>query len=94
MKAVRFNRGALKDLDEIFSYIAARNPAAAVRVVARIEHVAALIGHSPDMGRDTKRAGLKKFPVESYLIVYEVTAEDVIVHYVRDGRRRRPWEGE
>jgi hypothetical protein len=28
------------------------------------------------------------------LIVYEVGTDEVIIHYVRQGARRRPWEGE
>jgi hypothetical protein len=27
-------------------------------------------------------------------MVYEVKADEVIIHYVRHGARRRPWEGE
>jgi len=34
---LRYERGALADLDEIFAYIAADNPEAAARLVARIE---------------------------------------------------------
>jgi plasmid stabilization system protein ParE len=37
---LRYERGALADLDEIFTYIAADNRQAAGRVVARIERVA------------------------------------------------------
>jgi len=28
------------------------------------------------------------------LIVYEVARDEVVVHYVRHGARRRPWERE
>lgn len=37
---VWFERGALTDLDDIFSYIAQDNPEAASRLVARIEALA------------------------------------------------------
>jgi hypothetical protein len=33
-------------------------------------------------------------PVGNYLIVYELGEEEVVIHYVRHGARRRPWEGE
>ena len=33
---LRYERGALADLDEIFAYIAADNPAAAARLVADV----------------------------------------------------------
>jgi toxin ParE1/3/4 len=44
---LRYARGALSDLDEIFSYIARDNPPAAARLVTRIEQVAALIAERP-----------------------------------------------
>ncbi len=47
---LRFERGALNDLDEIFRYIAADNPVAAGRLVARIESVAAQIAEMPHIG--------------------------------------------
>jgi len=61
---LRFERGALTDLDEIFAYSATRHPK------------------------------FRRFPVGGYLIVCEVGSNEVIVHYVRDGARRRPWESE
>jgi toxin ParE1/3/4 len=44
---LRYERGALADLDEIFAYIAADNPEAAARLVARIEEVVGRIAASP-----------------------------------------------
>jgi toxin ParE1/3/4 len=91
---LRYERGALGDLDEIFAYIAADNREAAARLVDRIEDVAARIAASPYVGEATRKPGFSRLPVGSYLIVYEVTADEVIIHYVRHGARRRPWEGE
>jgi toxin ParE1/3/4 len=91
---LRYERGALADLDEIFAYIAADNPEAAARLVARIEQVAARIAASPHMGEATRKSSFRRFPIGNYLIVYEVTKDEVIIHYVRHGARRRPWEGE
>ncbi len=91
---LRYERGALADLDEIFAYIAADNRQAAGRVVARIERVTARIAASPQIGGTTRKPGFLRFPVGKYLIVYEVGNDEVIVHYVRHGARPRPWEGE
>jgi toxin ParE1/3/4 len=91
---LRYERGALADLDEIFSYIAADNPEAAARLVVRIEATAAKIAASPYIGEPTRKSRFRRFPVGNYLIVYEVGTDEVIVHYVRHGARRRPWEGE
>jgi toxin ParE1/3/4 len=91
---IRYGRGALADLDEIFAYVAADSRDAAARLVARIEEVAAKIAASPHMGEATRKFGFRRFPVGNYLIVYEVAADEVIIHYVRHGARRRPWEDE
>jgi toxin ParE1/3/4 len=91
---LRYERGALADLDEIFAYIAEDNREAAGRLVARIEEVAGRIAASPYIGEATRKSGFRRFPVGSYLIVYEVGTDEVIIHYVRHGARLRPWEGE
>jgi toxin ParE1/3/4 len=91
---LRYERGALADLDEIFAYIAADNWEAAARLVARIEEAVGRIAASPHIGEATRKRGFRRFPVGSYLIVYEVGEDEVVVHYVRHGARRRPWEGE
>jgi toxin ParE1/3/4 len=91
---LRYERGALADLDEIFAYIAQDNRHAAARLVARIEEVAARIAEMPFMGEATRKSRFRRFPVGNYLIVYEVERDEVIIHYVRHGARRRPWEGE
>jgi toxin ParE1/3/4 len=89
-----YARGALADLDEIFSYIARDNPQAAARLADRIERVAALIAERPYIGTVTRKSNFRRFPVGNYLIVHEVGPDEVIIQYVRHGARRRPWEGE
>jgi plasmid stabilization system protein ParE len=51
---LRYERGALADLDEIFAYIAADNREAAGRLVTRIEHAAARIAVSPHIGTEAR----------------------------------------
>src|ERR1700732_2659634 len=87
---LRYERGALSDLNEIFAYIAADNRKAAGRLVTRIEHAAARIAATPHIGGATRKPGFLRFPVRKYLIVYGIAKEEVIIHYVRHGARRRP----
>ena len=47
---LRYERGALADLDEIFAYIAADSREAAGHLVAHIERVATRIAASPHIG--------------------------------------------
>jgi toxin ParE1/3/4 len=91
---VRYERGALSDLEEIFEHIAADNRPAAARLVARIEDAAVRIGGAPYIGRATRNPKFRRLPVGDYLIVYEVGLAEVVIHYIRHGARRRPWEGE
>jgi addiction module RelE/StbE family toxin len=91
---LRYERGAVADLDEIFSYIAKDNPQAASRLVVRVEEVAARIAAFPHIGQATRNPKFRRFPVGKYLIVYEVGKDEVVIHYVRHGARRLPWEGE
>jgi toxin ParE1/3/4 len=91
---LRYERGALADLDESFAYIAADNRGAAGRLVTRIEHAAARMAASPYIGGATRKLGFLRFPVGKYLIVYEIAKEEVVIQYVRHGARRRSWEGE
>ena len=85
---LRYERGALADLDEIFTHIARDNPEAATRLVLRIEEVATRIAESPHIGEATRKLGFRRFPVGNYLIVYEIASDEVIIHYVRHGARR------
>ncbi len=91
---LRYERGALADLDEIFAYVAKDSRAAAAQLVARIEQAAARIAEQPYLGAATRNPRFRRLPAGNYLIVYEVESNEVIVHYVRHGARRRPWEGE
>jgi len=91
---LRFERGALADLEEILEYIAKNNRRAAAQLVARIEQATAEIAEQPYLGAATRNPEFRRFPVGNYLIVYEVGSNEVIVHYVRHGARPRAWEGE
>jgi plasmid stabilization system protein ParE len=91
---VRYNRGALFDLNEILNYIAERNPAAAAGQLAKFEAAARLIGRNPEIGQLTLREGLRRIVVGRYLMVYEIGAAEITIHYVRHGARQRPWENE
>jgi toxin ParE1/3/4 len=91
---VRFNRGALADIDEITSYIAVQNPKAAADLLDRFKAATKLLGDAPLMGAATTRSNFRKLVIGNYLIIYQVLNNEVIIQYVRHGARRRPWEGQ
>ena len=78
---LRFERGALADLNDIFAYIAKDNPGAAAQLVARIEQVTRLIAEQPHLGVATRNPKFRRFPVGGYLIMYEVGSNEVIVQF-------------
>jgi toxin ParE1/3/4 len=75
---LRYERGALADLDEIFAYVAADNREAAGRLLSRIEYAAGRIAASPHIGGATRKSGFLRFPVGKYLIVYEIGNDAVV----------------
>lgn len=89
---LRYERGALSDLEEIFAYIAADNPKAAARLVARIEAAARAITETPRMGEATRNPRFRRLVIGNYLLVYEIAPDEIVIHYLRHGARRRAWE--
>jgi len=84
---IRYTRRSLANVDRIFRYIARENPAAATRVIERIEGLIRQLADVPEMGETGEMAGIRRlvatpFP---YLIFYEVAADEIII---RHGARR------
>ena len=84
MAKVLLSRQAEADLDEIWDYLAERNPHAAFRVLGEINGTMALIGNFPRIGRvhEYLDGEPRVLPVRNYLIVYEIV-EDVGVQILR-----------
>ncbi len=63
---------AEQDLDEIWWYIAQDNPKNADRFLDSIQETCVVVSEYPNMGeaRDELLAGLRSFPVGSYMIFY------------------------
>lgn len=78
------------DLDEIWNYIAERNPEAAARVVMEIAAKLQMIGRSPLIGRlrNDLIINLRQFPYGNYNIFYFPLEDGVeiyrILHASRD----------
>ena len=91
---VRYTDTALVEVEQIFSFIAERNRAAAIAVRERIEQTISVLGEIPEMAQATDEPSVRRVPVRSYpfLIFYTVQAEEVVILHVRHGARRAPWE--
>ncbi len=86
---LRYTPTAFAQLQEITAYISARNPYGAVRVHARIKHMIDLIGSFPRIGTPTDNRVIRRIatPPYPYLVYYELTADEIIIHAVRHAAR-------
>lgn len=91
---VRYTESATSDVEAIYSYIAERNPKAAVAVIGAIEATAARIGLFPYSAQTTDEPNVRMTPAQRYpyLILYTVAAESVDILRVLHGAQLRPWE--
>ena len=86
---LRYTRPALADLAEILDYIAARSPTGAARVHSRIKAITELLLTHPRIGSPTDDPTIRRMttPPYPYMIFYEATDDEVIIHTVRHGAR-------
>lgn len=86
---LRYTAQAVSELDEILAYIAARSPAGASRVHARIKAVIDLLERHPQAGQRTSMPRVRRILATPYryLIFYEQLADEVVVIGVRHSAR-------
>ncbi len=89
MRRLRYTRPALADLEAVLDYIAARSPPGARRVQARIQGVIELLTQHPFIGTRTSDPAIRRMTTSPYpyLIFYEATDAELIVHAVRHAAR-------
>lgn len=95
---LRYTPRALIELDEILAYIAAHSPQGARRVKTLIQAITMLLSLRPHSGRRTSNRRLRRIAATPYpfLVFYEVTDDEIIIHAVRHGARNpasMPGEG-
>lgn len=93
MKLV-WSRFALSDRDDIFSYIEAVSPVAAVHVDERISDAARRLLDFPDSGRPGRVVGTRELviPRTPYVAAYQVDGETVRILRVLHGAQMWPDE--
>lgn len=82
----------LSDLDQIWDYVAADNPTAALRLLSLFEERFLMLARQPLMGelRDELAPHLRSFPAGNYVIFYyplDVSRETVEIARVLHGAR-------
>lgn len=92
---VQYTDTAHVEAEELISYIANENPAAATAVIAAIEAAVARLGSFPQAGVATERPGIYAmlaWPYR-YLIFYQIDGDMLIIMNIRHPARRRPPAG-
>jgi plasmid stabilization system protein ParE len=86
---LRYTLPALSDLASILDYIADRSPQGAARVQTRIRAITDLLIRYPLAGAVTDNPTIRRMTATPYpyLIFYEATDAEIIIHAVRHGAR-------
>jgi len=89
VKRFRISRGAARELDQIWLFIARDNVDAANRLVTQLAGRFRLLATSPKIGRSCNefKSGLRSSPLGSYVIYYRQTREGVSILHVLHGAR-------
>jgi len=86
---LRYTLPALAELNSILDNIAAHSPRGAKRVQRRLQSIVDLLLAHPDIGIRTDDPVIRRLstPPYPYLVFYEVTESEIIVHAVRHAAR-------
>jgi plasmid stabilization system protein ParE len=86
---LRYTLPALAELSAILDYIAVQSPQGARRVQVRIKTLTELLLLHPHIGRRTNDPTIRRVTATPYpyLIFYEATASEIIIHAVRHAAR-------
>lgn len=87
---LRYTLRAATELSEVLDYVEHQSPLGAHRVQVRIQTIINLLLEHPHAGQLTSNSRLRRMVVSPYpyLIFYEVTLDEIVIHGVRHGARR------
>jgi plasmid stabilization system protein ParE len=88
---LRYTRRAVAELDEALSFIERQSPKGALSVKERIQEVIALLLQHPHAGPLTNKSRLRRIVAYPYpyLIFYQATETEIVIHGAGHGSRRR-----
>jgi plasmid stabilization system protein ParE len=86
---LRYTLPALADLTSILDYITDRSPRGAKRVHARLRAITDLLLQYPMAGAVTDDPTIRRMTATPYpyVVFYEVTDNEIVIHAVRHGAR-------
>ena len=87
---------ALRDLDEILTYVATNYPTIAAAFVARLRMIERRIGRWPESAAEVEqRPGVRMAPFirYPYKVFYRVVGDAVEILHIHHAARSDPWSG-
>jgi toxin ParE1/3/4 len=89
MRRILRTRASRSDYDEIWSYLAVRDLAAADRLVDQLDATLMIIASAPHIGRKVEELApdLRSFPVGNYLIFYRPVEDGIQLIRLLHGAR-------
>jgi plasmid stabilization system protein ParE len=89
---LRYQKGALRQIDKTLEYIAARSPQGAANVEARLRAIATLLQLQGLIGRKTNIPGVRRVYLTPYpyAVDYYVGDDEIVVQRFRHTARKPP----
>jgi len=89
---VRWLRRALRDLDDVYAYVATDSAAAAGRLTHQIETGIDLLANAPEMGRVGRVPGTRELVIAGtpFIVVYRTQRLQTTILAIMHGARRWP----
>ena len=89
MARVTQTRTSLRDLDNIWDYIAKDSPEKASQFIRELREKMEILSDQPHMGRSRAELspGLRSFPFGNYIVFYRVADDGIIISRVLHGRQ-------
>ena len=86
---LRYTLPALAELNAVLDHIEHHSPQGARRIQTRMKAIIDLLLLHPYIGRRTEAPAIRRMTVSPYpyLIFYEVTETEIVIHAVRHGAR-------
>jgi toxin ParE1/3/4 len=94
---IRYTEEALRDLDEILTFIGMNYPAISVAFEKRLRAIERRIGEWPESAPEVEQrpsVRVVSFIRYPYKVFYQVTDEAVEILHIYHGARRSPWESD
>ena len=84
---------AKRDLIDIYKYIADDNPAAAKRMIHKLDEAFSLLSESPYIGtrRFPNHPNVRGLPIDRYIVLYEPLEDESGIRLIRVFHGARDW---